>query len=343
MTTQTGSTDMREVPGGPPFLLAVAGTGMQLGVLGYCWYCYSPAKDCLRHPLYCLSHPLESDAWGFTVVFGVVFALLMWLASLRTLASAGTSDPSIVDRLWSIMPWLYAWYWAVSSRLSPRPLLQAVLSTVWGLRLTYNFWLKGGYGGGEDYRWAVVRRWYMGWRFEMFNLVFICLYQQLLLVAFSAPAAAAAGALAAPMAALDGLAAVLFSIFLVGEAVADRQMFTYQTEKYRRRAAGEDPGSYARGFVETGLWSLSRHPNYFCEVMMWWCFYLFSISATGQWLNWTILGPVFLSALFLVPGGSLDLAEAISRSKYPAYVEYQRNVSKFLPLPLAVAAAAKRE
>jgi steroid 5-alpha reductase family enzyme len=33
------------------------------------------------------------------------------------------------------------------------------LTTLWGLRLTYNFWRKGGYKkGGEDYRWAYIRK-----------------------------------------------------------------------------------------------------------------------------------------------------------------------------------------
>lgn len=333
---------MREVPEGPTFLLSMAGACAQLGALSYCWYWHTSARECLGMPLHCLSHPRSSDPWGFTVVSAGFFALLMWLVSLRTVASSGSSDPTIVDRLWSIMPWVYAWYWACASRLAPRPLLQAVLSTAWGLRLTYNFWLKGGFSGGEDYRWAVVRQWYTGWRWEAFNLVFICLFQQVLLLAFSAPAAAAMQALAAPLTALDGLAAVLFFLLLVGETVADRQMFAYQAEKYRRRAAGEDPGPYARGFIEAGLWAFSRHPNYFCEVSMWWAFYLFSVSATGRWLNWTIWGAVFLSFLFVMPGASLDLAEAISRSKYPAYAEYQRRVSKFVPLAPA-AAAAKEE
>ena len=41
-------------------------------------------------------------------------------------------------------------------------------------RLTYNFYIKGGFTGGEDYRWAVIRKWYPGWRWEVFNLIFIC-------------------------------------------------------------------------------------------------------------------------------------------------------------------------
>ena len=60
--------------------------------------------------------------------------------------------------------------------------------TAWGLRLSWNFWRKGGYSGGEDYRWAVVRDWFPGWRFEVFNFVFIYFFQQMEILAFSAPA-----------------------------------------------------------------------------------------------------------------------------------------------------------
>ena len=54
-------------------------------------------------------------------------------------------------------------------------------------------------------------------------------------------------------------------------------------EKYRRIKAGEPAGpTYAKGFIDTGLWGWSRHPNYFCEVSLWWAFYLFSVGATAQ-------------------------------------------------------------
>jgi len=130
----------------------------------------------------------------------------------------------------------------------------------------------------------------------------------------------------------------LYFLLVLGEAVADRQMLAFQTEKYRRKAAEESAGPYAKGFIETGLWAYSRHPNYFCEVTMWWVFYLFSVAATGQWLNWTIWGAVFLSGLFLLPGASLDVTEALSLSKYPEYAEYQQRVSRFVPwIPRAVA------
>merc|ERR1711918_175931 len=111
------------------------------------------------------------------------------------------------------------------------------------------------------------------------------------------------------------------SACILGETVADQQMWDYQTEKYRRKAAGEAPGPYSRGFIESGLWAYSRHPNYFCEVSTWWSFYLFSVGATGKWLNWTIWGPLFLSGLFVPPGASLDVTE-----KLPCQVSCLRGV-----------------
>ena len=71
---------------------------------------------------------------------------------------------------------------------------------------------------------------------------------------------------ARPLNALDVVAALLFGGCLAIEALADKQMFLYQQEKYRRIKANEPLGVYARGFIETGLWAYSRHPNYFGEL-----------------------------------------------------------------------------
>ena len=152
------------------------------------------------------------------------------------------------------------------------------------------------------------------------------------MLAFSSPAAAALQS-SVPLGPLDATAAALYAILLLGEAVADRQMFVFQKEKYRRKKEGEPAGEYSRGFIESGLWSVSRHPNYFCEVSIWWDFYLFSISASGQLINWTIVGPCFLTGLFVLPRASLDVTEALSSRKYLDYPDYQRRVSRFLPWP----------
>ena len=63
-------------------------------------------------------------------------------------------------------------------------------------------------------------------------------------------------------------------------------MFAFQTEKYRRIKAAIPLGpEYERGFIESGVWSWSRHPNYFCEVTLWWAFYLFTVAATDPTID----------------------------------------------------------
>ena len=134
-----------------------------------------------------------------------------------------------------------------------------------------------------------------------------------------------------PLGFIDGIASTLFIVFWLGETIADQQMFDFQTEKYRRIAAKQPLGPYSKGFIDTGLWSWSRHPNYFCEVSLWWAFWLFSVSASGMWVNFSLLGPVFLTLLFAAPKASCDMTELLSGRKYPHFPEYQRRVSKFVP------------
>ena len=334
MTTLTGTTKqtLAGTVDPPTFGAAMAGSAVQFSVLAAVWLKCTPLGSCASEltAAACVSQP-----WARQVLITLALNTMLWLYSLRTIPTTGTSDPSIVDRMWSILPFLYAWHLYLSSP-TPRLLLMAMLATVWGVRLTINFALKGGFSGGEDYRWAEIRSWPgfdKGW--EIFNLGFICGFQQLVILAFTSPAAAALGtASTAPLNLLDLLAALLFALLVLGEATADRQMMRFQTEKYRRRKAGVPLGDeYSHGFVKTGLWAYSRHPNYFCEVSIWWAFYLFSIAAGEPLINWTICGPFFLTCLFVLPHASLDTTEVLSSRKYAAYAEYQRTVSRFFPLP----------
>jgi len=339
MTTLTGRTE-QSLPGvvAPPrFEVALGGAAAQLAALGYVWANYSPAGPCLRAPLACLRDPLAAHPFGFNVFLLAMMMGGVWRLSIQPLVSARAdhSDPSYVDKLWSVTPW--AWCWLLYARAAPegrasgRLLLMCLCATAWGTRLTWNFYIKGGYSGGEDYRWAEVRRWFPGWRYELFNAVFICGFQQALLLAISAPAAAAMES-SAPLGALDATAAALWTALLAMQAVADAQQFCFQSEKYRRRAERIPPGpEYEAGFLSRGLWAYSRHPNYFCEVALWWVFYLFSVPATGAWLNWTGLGAAGLTLLFVPPGASVDVTEALSSRKYPAYPDYQARVSRFVP------------
>jgi steroid 5-alpha reductase family enzyme len=262
------------------------------------------------------------------VLAGAVCALC-WILSLIT------KDTSWVDRIWSIVPVAYVWIFAgvaIAGGLdAARLILMAVLVTLWGARLTFNFARKGGYSGMEDYRWAILRARMRPWQFQVFNLLFIVLYQNALLVLITLPAAAAL-LNATPLNGWDAVWALLFLAFLAGEWLADQQQWNFHRAK---AAAG---GKLAPGFVTTGLFRYSRHPNFFFEQAQWWVLYLIGANAAlsagagilGGAINVTIAGPVLLTLLFI---GSTVFTESISAGKYPAYAEYRHTTSMLVPWP----------
>src|SRR5690606_21460102 len=120
----------------------------------------------------------------------------------------------------SIVPVIYVWIFAAAAGLAdPRLNVMAVLVTLWGARLTFNFARKGGYTGMEDYRWAVLRARMTPVQFELFNIGFIVIFQHALLVLISLPALVAYQHPTA-MGPLDWLLAAIFLALLVGETVA---------------------------------------------------------------------------------------------------------------------------
>ncbi|WP_457099234.1 DUF1295 domain-containing protein [Microbacterium sp. P5_E9] len=269
------------------------------------------------------------DPLALVLIAAAVVSAFCWVASLIT------KDTSWVDRIWSIVPVVYVWIFAASALVdganATRLVVMAVLVTAWGVRLTFNFARKGGYSGVEDYRWAVLRGRMKPWQFQLFNLFFIVLYQNALLVLISLPALIA-WQNPVPFTGWDAAFAVLFAGFLFGEFVADQQQWRFHQAK---RAAG---GQLEPGFATSGLFAYSRHPNFFFEQAQWWAFYALGATAAaasglGVWggaINWTIAGAALLTLLFI---GSTIFTESITSAKYPGYRDYQRATSMLIPLP----------
>ncbi len=69
------------------------------------------------------------------------------LAVYSWVVSVITKNYSSVDRLWSVVPVGYIWHFTLKAGFtaSPRHLAMALLTLTWGVRLSYNFWRKGGY------------------------------------------------------------------------------------------------------------------------------------------------------------------------------------------------------
>ena len=251
---------------------------------------------------------------------------LLWTAAAADLAatvvvfvfSVILDNSSVYDPYWSVAPVPILAYWlAATGALSVRSLLVAALVAFWAVRLTMN-WLRRWRGlADEDWRYADYRKlgffyWpvsFLG--FHLFPTVIVFLGCVAILPVFLGGSG--------PFSVLD-LAAIIITLgSILMESAADRQLRRFLvTRKDSRQILG------------TGVWALSRHPNYFGEVLFWWGLWLFGLAANPGWW-WTIVGPVAVTGLFL--GVSIPMMDRRLLARHPGYAEVIAARSSFLPLP----------
>lgn len=253
------------------------------------------------------------------------------------------NNNSQMDKLWSILPIAYTWIIAAYGGFKLRLVIYALIVTLWGIRLTFNFGRKGAYSikfwtGKEDYRWEVLRKKKLlsnRFTWALFDLFFICFYQNALVLAITLPML---GAMESTVAFnfIDIIAIALSLLFLAIETIADEEQWVFQQTKKKLLSENanlaEISEPYNLGFNTTGLWAYMRHPNYLGEQAIWVSLYVFLIAAkegTYGVFHWTLIGPLLLILLFL---GSSAFGESISQKKYPKYQSYQDQVFKYLPI-----------
>lgn len=288
--------------------------------------------------LFWVSHPVQFIL-PVTVPSPSLCDTLMWVLLVSSVfcwvMSLLTDNLSQVDRLWSLLPPLYSaiiTYYCIKEKgvsSSSGMVLMTLITSLWGGRLTYQFIKKDGYTlYGEDYRWKYVKEVFRGryLALQIFNLFFVVIYQNILLFLLVVPQAVLLTR-DTTCSVSDALIGLLYMGLVVLETMSDAQQQVFQKEKYKQKGEGvELKGDYKAGFLRSGLFKYCRHPNYVCEVLLWWVFALFSLSRLG--FNWTFIGAANLTGLFT---GSVDITEQISSKKYPEYVEYQRRVPAYIP------------
>ena len=254
-----------------------------------------------------------------------------------------TKNYSQMDKLWSILPIVYVWVVAIRSGFNLRSFAIALIVTVWGIRLTYNFARKGAYSlrfweGKEDYRWKIVQSnkfFSKPYRWVLFNLLFISFYQNALVLGICLPSLVVMESSAA-FGIIDLFALAFALIFLFLETSADEVQWKFHQEKARllkeNGSLDKLPAPYNLGFNTMSIWGILRHPNYLGEQGIWFSIYFFVVGAglsNYGIFNWSFVPALLLIFLFL---GSSELGESISSSKYPLYQEYQAQVFKYLPI-----------
>lgn len=250
----------------------------------------------------------DLETWLTGLAVTVVFGVSGWLVSLAK------HDVSIVDSMWSLMFLLCGLcYAALTESLSDRATLLLILLTAWSLRLSiYITWRN--YGHPEDYRYQAIRK-NSSPNFEFKSLYIVFGLQAVLAWFISLPLLAGVNS-ATPLNLLDGLGIALWIGGFFFESVGD-----YQLAKFK-----SDPSNRGK-VLNTGLWGLTRHPNYFGDFCIWWGFFLIALAA-GGW--WSLLSPVLMSVLLLKVSGVAMLEKDIEERR-PKYADYIKNTNAFFP------------
>lgn len=171
--------------------------------------------------------------------------------------------------------------------------------------------------------------------FFLFNVTFISIIQSILLFAIATPTYALmlVSQLSPTMTTADIIITRSLMALILTEFFADQQQWDYQTAKSAYLKSAKLPPNFTqasldRGFVTTGLWSWSRHPNFAAEQAIWALLYAWGAYKTAVLYNWTAVGAVSYLVLFQ---GSTWFTELLTARKYPEYKEYQKRVGRFLP------------
>ena len=198
--------------------------------------------------------------------------------------------------------------------LYPAKALVMALVLVWGLRLSIHILLRNA-GKPEDFRYAKMRQnW--GTAAPVKSFFFIFMLQGLLMLVVSLPVTVLFSSPARPLGALDVIGALVFATGFFFEAVGDRQLAAHV----------RDPGNKGK-LMTRGLWSATRHPNYFGEATLWWGIGLIALRCANGWA--ALIGPITITCLLLFVSG-VPLLEKKYAGR-PEWEAYKAKTPKFFP------------
>lgn len=252
-----------------------------------------------------------ADLNAVLITIGAVFVFMNLLFALALLVKKN----DIVDVAWGLGFILISLvYLLLVPDCHPRRLIVSGMVILWGFRLALYIFIRNR-GKKEDFRYAQWKRdWGKNWVWRSYLQVF--LLQGFFMLTIAYPLFFYGTAQAAGLGILDFLGILVWLKGIFFEAVGDAQMRGFKL----------NPANKGK-VMDRGLWSYTRHPNYFGESTMWWGIWLVTLSQPYGWAG--ILSPIIITALLLKVSGVPLLEKKYADN--PAYGEYIRKTSSFIP------------
>ena len=251
----------------------------------------------------------------FTLVVGLAF-LIQWLVFIPAYIFQTEKFFDITGSITYItVTGVALCYSRYSVPLDARSVLVAALVIVWAIRLG-TFLFSRIQKAGKDDRFDEIKPNFM----RFLNVWTI----QGLWVTFTA-AAALVAITSATRKELDAFAIVGALVWLIGFVIE----VTADAQKSRFNADASNKGK----FIRTGLWSRSRHPNYFGEIVLWIGIAIIAIPVLQGWQWVAMISPLFVTLLLTRVSG-IPLLEKKADAKWGGqaeYEEYKKNTPVLIP------------
>jgi len=222
-------------------------------------------------------------------------------------------NASVYDPYWSVQPPVILAAYSLGSRITPFRVMLFAVVLLWAVRLTANWVYTFHSFEYQDWRYVMLKEKTRVF-YPVINFVGIHMVPTIIVYACTLPAVFAIKGGAEP-----GVTGFLFLLVSMG-AVVLQGTADIQMHRFRKKRTG--------GFIRTGLWKYSRHPNYLAEILMWWGVALASVcSMPDRW--YLCIGALLNTLLFLFV--SIPMADG-RQSRKPGFEEYRKQTRMLLPI-----------
>lgn len=253
-----------------------------------------------------------TDAMLVAAITILCIMVATWLLSLIL------KNASIVDIVWGLGFAITSWVLAITiDGDNTRQILLAVMVGSWGLRLG-GYLAKRNIGHGEDWRYKAMRK-KKGARFGLISLVTVFGLQGVLMWVVSLPVMFGNSDATPGVGPLAVIGVMVWAVGLSFEAVGDWQLVQFK----------KDPNNAGK-VMQTGLWSLTRHPNYFGDALLWWGIGIVGAETGSGVIGF--IGPVVMT-VFLLRVSGVPMLERSLMKRREGYAEYAARTSAFIPRP----------
>jgi steroid 5-alpha reductase family enzyme len=250
------------------------------------------------------------NAMAVAAITIVVIMVATWLLSLAI------KNASIVDIVWGLGFAVTSWVLALTIEGdSTRQALLAFMVGLWGVRLG-GYLAKRNLGHGEDWRYKAMRK-KKGAKFGLVSLVTVFGLQGALMFIVSLPVMFGNSDSTPGVGPIAVIGIMVWAVGFLFEAVGDWQLARFKRDS-----------SNAGKVMQTGLWSLTRHPNYFGNALLWWGIGIVG-AETGSGII-GFIGPVVMTFLLLKVSGVPMLERSLNKRR-EGYAEYVARTSMFIP------------